>query len=373
MRPHPAIPGSSELRGALLVTASLWSAGSIVYLGLTFSIGRMFGAFDAFMQLLTCALGGMVAMSLYGALRLTRAWPSWLRWPLIGAAVFAVAAAQAGMDLGLNIGVTQKVVPQIHQLYGPFETTWYLRTAFLYFWLDCLSLSLMLLSSTIEQARVQERALSEAKLAAQQAQLAALRFQLNPHFLFNTLNAISTLVMEAGAVEAEAMISKLSDFLRASLASEPGDFITLEEELETTQAYLDIESVRFGARLAVEFACAPGLGDALVPSLLLQPLVENAVKYAVAPAKRTVTIRVEATRDGDNLALVVADDGDPAEPSQRRPGTGVGLGNVRRRLEALYGAQGAVETFPGETGYLALVRMPLRRAEAPPRLQPTAA
>jgi signal transduction histidine kinase len=216
-----------------------------------------------------------------------------------------------------------------------------------------------------QTVRVRDRQLAEARLAAHQAQLAALRFQLNPHFLFNTLNAISTLVVEAGATEAEAMIGKLSDFLRASLSADPGDFIALEDEFETVQAYMDIESVRFGERLDVHYACEPGLSGALVPSLILQPLVENAVKYAVAPSKQVVSVRIEARAEGDQLVLVVADDGRAGPAGVKPSGTGVGLRYVRGRLEALYGPQGSLDAGPGEDGFTAVLRMPLRRAEKP--------
>ena len=216
-----------------------------------------------------------------------------------------------------------------------------------------------------QTVRVRDRQLAEARLAAHQAQLAALRFQLNPHFLFNTLNAISTLVVEAGATEAEAMIGKLSDFLRASLSADPGDFIALEDEFETVQAYLDIESVRFGERLDVHYVCETGLSGALVPSLILQPLVENAVKYAVAPSKQPVAVRIEARAEEGQLILTVADDGRACIAAGGKASTGVGLRNVRGRLEALYGPAGTLEAGPGETGFVAVLRMPLRRADAP--------
>lgn len=355
---------SRGLRRAILITAGLWGAGAVAYVGLASMIARMFGPLDILLQIGTSALCGVIAFGLYGAFQMSQAWPRWRAWPLIAGCVVLIALMQAALDIGAILTIGETFVPGMKAVYGTFDRVWYARTAFIYFWIDWLTLALLLLSIAIERARRQERALAEAQLAAQQAQLAALRFQLNPHFLFNTLNAISTLVIEAGATEAEAMIAKLCDFLRASLAAEPGDVIPLEDELETLQAYLDIESVRFGDRLAVEFACAPGLGGAQVPSLLLQPLAENAVKYAVAPARRTVTIRISASREGDNLVLVVADDGDKTEGAAASYGAGVGLGNVRRRLETLYGTRGVLETFPGEDGFLALIRMPLSQAEA---------
>jgi signal transduction histidine kinase len=212
--------------------------------------------------------------------------------------------------------------------------------------------------------RDRERQLAEAQAAAHQAQLAALRFQLNPHFLFNTLNAISTLIVTGRNGEAELMLQKLSDFLRTSLSSDPEGVITLQDELATVEAYLDIESVRFGDRLAVETTAPEALMDAVVPSFLMQPIVENAVKYAVAPARRTVTIRIEASADGEDLVLMVEDDGDGHDTVATRSGTGVGLQNVRRRLQALYGDRGVLEAAPRARGFLAIVRLPLQHAAA---------
>jgi LytS/YehU family sensor histidine kinase len=235
----------------------------------------------------------------------------------------------------------------------------------IYIWLYGLyatSLGLMLSSLAMQE---RERQLAEAQSAAHQAQLAALRFQLNPHFLFNTLNAISSLIVTGRNAEAESMTAKLSDFLRSSLASDPQSVIPLDEELAAVGAYLDIESVRFGERLQVEVTCPAELRDALSPSFVLQPIVENAVKYAVAPARRRVRIEVSvAQRDGD-LLLIVEDDGDGRIAAVTPPGTGVGLQNVRKRLEVLYGGRGALEAgrMPGG-GYRTVLRFPLERSSA---------
>jgi LytS/YehU family sensor histidine kinase len=211
----------------------------------------------------------------------------------------------------------------------------------------------------LELAAAREAA-SRAEAAASAASLAALRYQLNPHFLFNTLNAISSLIVTKDYVPADAMLAKLSEFLRATLSSEPDALLPLEDELATLQHYLEIESVRFGERLAVEFVCPSELNHALVPGFLLQPLIENAIKYALAPSAAPVTIRVEAATDGDTLVISVEDDGMGLE-KDARPGTGVGIANVRQRLETLYGAAGSLETLKRERGFLAIARLPLQR------------
>ncbi len=209
--------------------------------------------------------------------------------------------------------------------------------------------------------RTRERQLAEARLSAQQARLAALRFQLNPHFLFNTLNAISTLVAESGASDAEEMISRLADFLRLTLITDPEEFITLEMEMEMVQAYLDIEFVRFADRLTIRYGCPAELRDVLVPSMVLQPLVENAIKYAVAPAKEMVTLMIEATATANELVIVVEDQIQSEHSLVQPPGTGLGLKNVAGRLEALYGNQASMHAAGREKGFLVVLRMPLKR------------
>lgn len=210
--------------------------------------------------------------------------------------------------------------------------------------------------------RDRERRLAEARETAHQAQIAALRFQLNPHFLFNTLNAISSLIVTDRAGEAEVMTEKLAGFLRASLEADPQTEVTLDDEFATLQAYLDIESVRFGDRLAIEFHCPATILDALLPSFLLQPLVENAVKYAVAPSRTTVTIAVGAWTEGTVLRLRVRDDGGQAFGIQPRPGTGVGLTNVRRRLQDFYGDEAGMEAVANARGFQVDLHLPLHTA-----------
>jgi hypothetical protein len=214
------------------------------------------------------------------------------------------------------------------------------------------------------ETRERDRLLVEARAAADRAQLAALRLQLSPHFLFNTLNAIGALVTTGRAVEAEAMIDRLSDVLRASLAPGMDSLVPLADELAVTRAYLDIEAVRFRDRMTVDYDCPPELDRALTPGFLLQPLVENAVKYAVAPALRPTRIRVSARREGDELVLAVEDDG-PGEGRPSASGTGLGLRNVRERLGLLFGARGRLKAGPSGPGFRVEARQPLAFAPEP--------
>ena len=185
---------------------------------------------------------------------------------------------------------------------------------------------------------VNERALRSAAMA-HEAQLKMLRYQLNPHFLFNTLNAISTLVLERNTELANRMVTELSRFLRFSLDNDPLQKITLAEELEAINLYLGIEKVRFEDRLRLEEDIEANARQALIPSLLLQPLVENAIKYGIARSETGGTLRIAARVFGGELLVELSDDGPGCELEDGAiPGMeGVGLSNTRDRLETLYG------------------------------------
>lgn len=178
---------------------------------------------------------------------------------------------------------------------------------------------------------------------AQEAQLRMLRYQLNPHFLFNTLNAISTLVLDKATDPANEMLTKLSKFLRYSLDHSPLDQVTLAHEIETCKLYLDIEKVRFGERMKVEIEVAGEADQALVPSMLLQPLIENSIKHGISKLEQNGIIRIEARVDGNKLVLSVSDNGpgmaDSTTMGSQQGASGVGLSNIRNRLHEMYGEQ----------------------------------
>jgi two-component sensor histidine kinase len=174
---------------------------------------------------------------------------------------------------------------------------------------------------------------------AHQAQLKMLRYQLNPHFLFNTLNAISTLIMEHKADTANRMVTELSRFLRYSLDNDPMHKVSLAQEVDALRLYLDIEKVRFEERLELAIKMDEAARKARIPSLLLQPLVENAIKYAVARSENGGAIRLEARVFADELLIELSDNG-PGVPdldTVLASAQGVGLNNTRERLRVLYG------------------------------------
>lgn len=212
-------------------------------------------------------------------------------------------------------------------------------------------------------AESQEKSLrlSAAQGLLAEAQNQMLRYQVNPHFLFNTLNALSSLILAKDTERAEKVVLSLSSFLRHSLEKELTDTITLGEEIEAQKEYLSIEEVRFGDRLRFVDGVPEALRDARVPSLILQPLVENAVKHAVAASTRPVTIEIAAEAEAGVLTLSVRDDG-PGTDQAGKQGLGIGLANIRSRLDVMYGRDGALNIgLRAPRGFAAVVRLPLVR------------
>jgi two-component system LytT family sensor kinase len=221
---------------------------------------------------------------------------------------------------------------------------------------------------TGEKARAAERREGAFRRAAKAAELRSLRYQVNPHFLFNTLNSLSSLVLTGKTAAAERMIQTMSTFYRRSLAADPTGDVPLSEEFDLQRLYLDIETARFPKRLEAKFDLPDSLSEALIPGMILQPLVENSVKHAVAPSSGKVTIAVSAREEYGRLVVTVADDGANRKRSaEPRPGFGIGLGNVQQRLAARFGDEASVVSGPTSEGYATHIRLPLigeRRAAA---------
>lgn len=231
-------------------------------------------------------------------------------------------AGHAAVQLGLA-----KPMP-VQRIFAGLDGCWLALIAF------CAIHALVLHYTELQQSRLRE---VEAARLAREAQLRALQYQLQPHFLFNTLNSISSLVAEGRGPDATRMLARLGDLLRDSLERSDAQEVTLAEELSTTEHYLDIEKARLGRRLRVETRIGPQLLHALVPPLLLQPLVENAIRHGIAPRVEGGTLAIQVERDGERLSIGLSNDGVPlrGQDRQSRPGA-VGLNNVRQRLAALY-------------------------------------
>ena len=211
------------------------------------------------------------------------------------------------------------------------------------------------------RVRHAERNAALYRAAAQTAQLRALRYQINPHFLFNTLNSLSTLILRGRNADAERMIMNMATFFRTSLAGDPTDDVPLVEEIRTQELYLEIEKSRFPERLMVNFDVPPALELAQVPSFILQPLVENAIKYGVSRSVEPVTVAIRARTSGGKLLLSVIDDGRPSFEAPPAASTGVGLRNVTERLATRFDGEASCTFGPRPVGGFQVdLELPLR-------------
>jgi two-component system sensor histidine kinase AlgZ len=214
-----------------------------------------------------------------------------------------------------------------------------------------------LMSVTLHYAAMELEASRQSEILAREAQLRALKSQVNPHFLFNSLNSISALTsIDAG--EARRMCIRLSDFLRTSLRLGEKVVIPFAEEMALTRMYLDVEQVRFGDRLRLKQDVEPACSDCDIPALLIQPLVENAVKHGIAMMAAGGEIRISGRRERDFLLFAISNPFDPEAPSPGR--NGLGLRNIRERLEARYGNAARMEIKVDEDLYRVALTIPVR-------------
>jgi LytS/YehU family sensor histidine kinase len=242
-----------------------------------------------------------------------------------------------------------------HRLIG--MSFWSCSEGFVIYWV------LLLASHTNQfQSRLRAEELRASRLEAQlaQAQISALKMQLHPHFLFNTLHSISAL-LHVDVEAADRMVARLGDFLRLTLDNSESQEVTLEQELEFLRCYLDIEMTRFQDRLRVEFDIGAGTLDALTPNLILQPLVENAIRHGIAHRIEPGCVEIRSERRGDKLRIEVRDDG----PGFASNTAGIGLTNTRARLERLYGSGYVLQLNNGtQNGAIVILEIPFRLREA---------
>lgn len=284
----------------------------------------------------------------------------WLgtRWPLDRPGAWRNAMMHVLAALGVGVShlfvallVMRAVAPEpspfsLSQGYRNFVGA-YLEFEFLLYW-AILGAGYLVHYYTRDRTHALRTAQLEAQLA--QAHLDALRVQLQPHFLFNTLHAVSAL-MDEDLDQSRRMLVRLGDLLRMTLETQGTHEVSLQQELESTELYLDIERIRFPDQLEVELLVESDVMDALVPSLILQPLVENAIRHGVAPLQQGGRVTVKARREGDSLMLQVTDNGAGGDSRVSGDGrTGVGMANVRARLEELYGRRQDFSVFQPESG-----------------------
>jgi hypothetical protein len=357
MRSGPELPTTraTRSRGAALGTAIGTLLGvEFLVLCIYVTTNLLVGLFSLAKIMLTGVLmviGDTVCdMPVLLMVVLTERMSPWRRWVLIGAAVCVDTTAQSAWDTWART-VTGMRNPALVSF---FQQS--LRSMPVNFYANMMWVGLIGMQAAYLSLRLRSDELVSARASERATHLAALRFQLNPHFLFNALNAVSSLVVTGRAVQAEAMIVRLSDFLRSTLGARPDEMVRLEDEFDMLGSYLDVESVRFGDRLETRIVLPAGLRDLPIPPFLLQPLVENAMKYAVTPAERMVTVEVLAERVDTELRIVIRDDGTAGTVTDG--GMGIGLANLRERLRLTYGDAARLTAGPANTGFEAAVSIP---------------
>jgi signal transduction histidine kinase len=325
-----------------------------------YAISQYFGALlqaqpVAYQQVIAIAAvsGFVLSMPLRPIYR--KLWGRPLRTMIVGVLVSCYATALA-LRVVINLAFRYLVEPT-WQFKTPFELLGgSLSTTYLLLCWSALYFGIKYYESLQKQ---REMALKATALA-QEAQLKMLRYQLNPHFLFNTLNAISTLILDNQTRTANQAVVRLSEFLRSTLDQDPMKKVTLRKEMELLDLYLNTERLRFGERLRLEYAIEDGALEALLPSLLLQPLIENAVKHAISQREDGGFIRIEGRTREAMLELAVIDDG----PGMRQgtppvDGRGVGLRNTRERLAVLYGDSHRFAVLNSHPGMRVEIALPL--------------
>ena len=345
---------TTRWRAIVWLTLAFWLSNFVLLNLGTFLSGNPHIVGIVAMRALSLLFGLLLCYLIHRVL--TRPSLGTLRKRIIALALMAPVAAES--FAWVNFFADMAADPSV----GFDEVTWSsaVRTISLFTWffLAWAGLYLALLYSF----DVREERYHSAELQAQAhaAKLRALHSQINPHFLFNSLNSVSALILDGRVEEADAMVSMLSRFLRMGLAVDPSDTIPLEKELALQRAYLEIERLRY-PDLQVEIALPAALENALVPSLILQPIVENAVKYGVAGSPPPARITICARQEEGQIIIEVIDGGTSAKSATA--GAGIGLRHVAERLRLLYGEQAAlVHGALPEGGYRVRISMPMEPA-----------
>lgn len=288
------------------------------------------------------------------------------RLTVLAVATPAVAAMQTLLDMAYNRFLALTVAPGWRDWALDFSADRFTFAAILYTWTFGFCQLLVWAMRTSDVARLNAARAAAFEAATLRAEADVLRLQLNPHFLFNTLNGIAALTVSGRGARAERMISLLADFLRASIASPSSGMTTLGDEVATAEAYLRIEQERFGSRMTVQVDLPAALQTAPIPNFILQPLVENAVKHGVSPTRAQVRVMIGASIDDLGLQVRVSNivtsphpRPTPAGGADAAAGLGLGLDNTRRRLAIVYGDAASLHTRAMENGFTVELRLPL--------------
>lgn len=351
-----ACPVTATARQALILTAILWLAVSYgSYVVAELIAGRLGFISDLPIDVPAVLIVALLAYGLYPVAERTASRPPIVRWQAMLAAAIVVAFAQSIINMLENriLGV----IPALDAAHLPLIRERFGRNFLSHLYLCSATGALFIFLVEARRAETQRLERLRAEALAADARMAVLRLQMNPHFLFNALNGVSSLIMSGEAEAAETMVGRLADFLRRTLKADPAVLVPLSEELATVDAYLLIEQARFESRMHVEIDCADDLRNIAVPSFVLQPLAENAVKHGVARSRSPVTVRVHARREGKMLLLSVQDDAEGEV--EATPGLGLGNSNIAERLKRRYGHRASITGGTTGRGFVAEVRIPL--------------
>lgn len=343
---------------AFWLSLGLWSIAAVMIYVPSFLTGANH-PLEIVQQSLNIVFAYLLCMGIYRVFVWAVGRPNGVAFSAIGLAGVTAPILQSFMDVGLY-ELLNLIDPEVG--YVPRSLRTYLSIYVIYVCLYLSTIVLFLASFALSRMRAQRIRLVQQQAELARAEARQLRVQLNPHFMFNALNAISSLIMAGNADRARVVTENLSDFLRASLDLDANAEIALAEEIAVLDAYLAVENARFGERLMLDIDIDPAVDRVLVPSLILQPLVENAMKYAVAPSLRPVTVSIFAGREGGQLKLRISDDGDGRGGA--KAGTGIGLSATRERLRVHYGDAASLVADRTPSGFAAEIRLPLRIEDA---------
>ncbi|WP_332656113.1 sensor histidine kinase [Brevundimonas sp.] len=341
-------------RQAVLFAAGVWAAELIQWFVRSLSNDSLGGPKEILEKVIYNGLAFALTSGIWAILRLRGPFTA---WGFVRAAAPLIVAASA-LNTILSWAIFYFYTPVREPLF-PLTLDW-IRAApqpLSYLWVFLTWVCLVATLVGAEQVYARERALAESESQVQEARLRALRYQIHPHLVFNSLNAILALLDAGEPGRARRTLELLSRFLRDSLAASSESLVVLDSELESQRLYLDIEAVRFADRLEVSMAVAPEARVALVPPLILQPLVENSIKHGLSRSLEGAMIDIGALRVGDRLHLWVEDDALVTGPP-RSGGLGIGLDNIRSRLQAQYGEDAVLTAGPTGRGWRSEIVMP---------------
>ncbi|WP_182911930.1 sensor histidine kinase [Sphingomonas cavernae] len=361
-KPYVSLGGTAEQKTVLALIAAYWVGFQIIYYtygnlvrpdGATEAKEWLLGLAAYFVspvELVVCSSGALLCYAIYLVVKAVK---RRIFWQQLVVAVLVMIAGAFIFSVIVRTTVAANGGP-------PVTLPGLVRGGI--FWIAPIgvwTVTVLALSHNTEVGD-RERRLAVLQAQANEAHVRALRFQVNPHFLYNTLNSISALILEHRERDAEQMVLALASFFRTTLTADPLKDVRLADEIALQKLYLDIEQIRFADCLAVEIDMPPTLDEARLPGLILQPLIENALKHGVREPGETMLIKIGARAEGDLLVVEVRDNG----PGNAVDGSGAGIGlpNVRERLASRFGERAQVDTTMAPSGFTVRLTMPLEFA-----------